>query len=209
MLELLKKRKGNWLGHWLRRNCLLKDALEGMVNGNKVRGRRRYQMIYNIMKNGLCRYKKEGWEEGREENAQFAVKDLPLVRTLWLIYWLTYKFALILLVPNASSVSSLKIASADWLQRASSTTDRKLPDHQELQGGAKTSSGDEGSGEDQLGRPTAHLLSSDRRPWGPSGSTSTDGLEATQTDEDDVDWRRLYTDNKTINQNLLETLTVT
>ena len=31
MLELIK-RKRNWLGHWLRRKCLLKDALEGMVN---------------------------------------------------------------------------------------------------------------------------------------------------------------------------------
>ena len=29
MLELIRKRKRNWLGHWLRRNCLLKDALEG------------------------------------------------------------------------------------------------------------------------------------------------------------------------------------
>ena len=53
MLELIRKRKINWLGHWLRRNCLLKDALEGMVNGKKVRGRRRYQMIDNIMINGL------------------------------------------------------------------------------------------------------------------------------------------------------------
>ena len=39
MLELIKKRKRNWLGHWIRRNCLLKDALEGMVNGKKVLGR--------------------------------------------------------------------------------------------------------------------------------------------------------------------------
>ena len=31
----------------------MKDALEGMVNGKKVRGRRRYQMIDNIMINGL------------------------------------------------------------------------------------------------------------------------------------------------------------
>ena len=53
MLELIRKKKRNWLGHWLRRNCLLKDALEGMVNGKKVRGRRRYQMIDNIMINGL------------------------------------------------------------------------------------------------------------------------------------------------------------
>ena len=35
MLELLKKMKRNWLSHWLRRNCLLKCALEGMVNGKK------------------------------------------------------------------------------------------------------------------------------------------------------------------------------
>ena len=28
MLELIRKRKVNWLGHWLRRNYLLKDALE-------------------------------------------------------------------------------------------------------------------------------------------------------------------------------------
>ena len=52
MLGLIKKRKRNWLGHWIRRNCLLKDALEGMVNGKNVCGRRRYQMIDNIMING-------------------------------------------------------------------------------------------------------------------------------------------------------------
>ena len=53
MLKLIKIRKRNWLGHWLRRNCLVKYALEGMVNGKKIRGRRRYQMIDNIMINGL------------------------------------------------------------------------------------------------------------------------------------------------------------
>ena len=53
MLELIKEKKRNWLGHWLRRNCLLKDALEGMVNRKKVRGRRRYQMIDKFMINGL------------------------------------------------------------------------------------------------------------------------------------------------------------
>ena len=54
MLVLTKKRKRNWLDHWLRRNCLLKDALEGMVNGKKVRGKRRCQMIDNIVIYGLC-----------------------------------------------------------------------------------------------------------------------------------------------------------
>ena len=63
MLELIRKRKRNWLGHWLRSNCLLKDALEGMVNGKKVRGRRRYQMIDNIMINGLNEYTKRKAEK--------------------------------------------------------------------------------------------------------------------------------------------------
>ena len=53
ILELIRKRKRNWLGHWLIKNCLLKDALEGMVNGKKVRSRRTYQIIDNIMINGL------------------------------------------------------------------------------------------------------------------------------------------------------------
>ncbi|KAJ4434555.1 hypothetical protein ANN_23117 [Periplaneta americana] len=26
MLKLIRKRKRNWLGHWARRNCLVKDA---------------------------------------------------------------------------------------------------------------------------------------------------------------------------------------
>ncbi|KAJ4447742.1 hypothetical protein ANN_09750 [Periplaneta americana] len=37
MLKLIRKRKRNWLGHLLRKNCLLKDALEGMANGTRVR----------------------------------------------------------------------------------------------------------------------------------------------------------------------------
>ena len=53
MLELIKKRKRNCLGHWLRRNGLMKNALEGVVNRKKVRGGRRYQMINKIMINGL------------------------------------------------------------------------------------------------------------------------------------------------------------
>ena len=64
MMELIRKRKRYWLGHWLKRNCLLKDAVEGMVNGKKVRGRR-YQMIDNIMINGLMKIRKgmlsSGW----------------------------------------------------------------------------------------------------------------------------------------------------
>ncbi|KAJ4427921.1 hypothetical protein ANN_23931 [Periplaneta americana] len=47
-LKLMRKIKRDWLGHWLRRNCLLKNAVEEIVNGRRVRSRRRYQMIDNI-----------------------------------------------------------------------------------------------------------------------------------------------------------------
>ncbi|KAJ4440032.1 hypothetical protein ANN_08163 [Periplaneta americana] len=48
LLKLIRKRKRNWLGHWLRRNCLLKDALKGIVNGRRVRDRKIYQMTDDI-----------------------------------------------------------------------------------------------------------------------------------------------------------------
>ncbi|KAJ4427854.1 hypothetical protein ANN_25633 [Periplaneta americana] len=47
MLKLIRKRKRIGLS-LVEKNCLLKDALEGMVNGRRVRGRRRYQMIDEI-----------------------------------------------------------------------------------------------------------------------------------------------------------------
>ena len=56
MLEMINER----LEHWQRRNFLLKDALQRMVNVKKVCDRRRYQMIDNSMINGLFKYGKEG-----------------------------------------------------------------------------------------------------------------------------------------------------
>ena len=54
-----------------------------MVNGKKVRDRRRYQMIDNIMVNGLYEDTKRKAEKRVElGNAEFAVKDLPLGITL-------------------------------------------------------------------------------------------------------------------------------
>ena len=51
-----------------------------MINKKKVRGRRRYQMIDNIMINGLSEDTKRKAE--KRENAEVAVKGLPLGRTL-------------------------------------------------------------------------------------------------------------------------------
>ena len=52
------------VGHWLRRNCLLKDALEGMINGKKVRGRRHLLYLFIPGKTAAL-------------VPEFAVEDLP------------------------------------------------------------------------------------------------------------------------------------
>jgi hypothetical protein len=31
ILDTIKRRKANWIGHILRRNCLLKDVIEGNI----------------------------------------------------------------------------------------------------------------------------------------------------------------------------------
>ena len=33
ILQEIRKRKANWIGHILRRNCLLKQVIEGKING--------------------------------------------------------------------------------------------------------------------------------------------------------------------------------
>ena len=48
-----KEEETKLAGPLVKNECLLKDALEGMVNWKKVCSRRRYQMIDKIMINGL------------------------------------------------------------------------------------------------------------------------------------------------------------
>ncbi|KAJ4447317.1 hypothetical protein ANN_09321 [Periplaneta americana] len=53
MLKLIRKRKRKWLGHWLRRNYLLKDALEGMDDNNALKEsamRISYKICHEIAK---------------------------------------------------------------------------------------------------------------------------------------------------------------
>ena len=40
-LHEIRKRKANWIGHILRRNCLLKQVIEGKINGEMEVTRRR------------------------------------------------------------------------------------------------------------------------------------------------------------------------
>ena len=48
-----KEEEKKLAGPFAKKELLLKDALEGMANGKKFRGRKKYQMLDNIMINGL------------------------------------------------------------------------------------------------------------------------------------------------------------
>jgi hypothetical protein len=60
ILHTIKRRKGNWVGHILRRNCLLKHVIGGKVEGRidttGRRGRRRKRLLDDLKEKG--RYSK-------------------------------------------------------------------------------------------------------------------------------------------------------
>ena len=59
IVHTVNRRKGNWIGHVLRRKCLLKHVIVGKIEGRIEvmgrRGRRCKQLLYNIkQKMGYC-----------------------------------------------------------------------------------------------------------------------------------------------------------
>jgi hypothetical protein len=52
ILHEIRKRKSNWIGHILRRNCLLKEVIEGNIKGRIEvtgrRGRRRKKLLDDL-----------------------------------------------------------------------------------------------------------------------------------------------------------------
>jgi hypothetical protein len=52
ILHEIRKRKANWIGHISRRNCLLKEVIEGKIQGQKDvtrrRGRRRKKLLDDL-----------------------------------------------------------------------------------------------------------------------------------------------------------------
>jgi hypothetical protein len=67
----IQRRKANWTGHVLRRNCLLKHVIEGEIEGRREvagrRGRRRQLLLENLKESrGYWKFKEEalnvtGW----------------------------------------------------------------------------------------------------------------------------------------------------
>jgi len=64
ILHEISKRKANWIGHILRRNCLLKQVIEGKIKGEMEvtiwRGRRRRKLLDDLKdRRGYCHLKEE------------------------------------------------------------------------------------------------------------------------------------------------------
>jgi hypothetical protein len=71
ILHTIKRRKANWIGHILLRNCLLKHVMEGKLEGRIEmtgrRGRRRKQLLDDL----------------KEKKRYWKLKKEALDRTLW------------------------------------------------------------------------------------------------------------------------------
>ena len=71
ILHEIRKRKANWIGHILRRNCLLKQVTEGKIKGEmevtRRRGRRRKKLLDDL----------------KDRRGYSHLKEEALYRTIW------------------------------------------------------------------------------------------------------------------------------
>ena len=71
ILHEMRKRKANWIGHILRRNCLLKQVIEGKIKGEMEvtgrRGRRRRKLLDDL----------------KDRKGYSHLKEEALDRTMW------------------------------------------------------------------------------------------------------------------------------
>ena len=64
ILHEIRKRKANWIGHILHRNCLLQQVIEGKIKWQievtRRRGRRRKKLLDDLKdRKGYCQLKEE------------------------------------------------------------------------------------------------------------------------------------------------------
>jgi hypothetical protein len=84
ILHEIRKRKANWIGHILRRNCLLKHAIEGKIKGEmevrKRRGRRCKKLLDDLKeRRGYTHLKEEALDRVMWRN-RFGGGFEPVVR---------------------------------------------------------------------------------------------------------------------------------
>jgi hypothetical protein len=71
IVQTIKRRKANWIGHILRRNCLLKHVIEGKLEGRTEITGRRGQSCKQLL------------DDLKEKTRSWKLKKEALDRTLW------------------------------------------------------------------------------------------------------------------------------
>ena len=84
IIHEIRKRKVNWIGHILRRNCLLKQVIEGKIKGEMEGtgrpGRRRWKLLDDLKdKRGYSHLKEEALDRTMWRN-RFGGGFVPVVR---------------------------------------------------------------------------------------------------------------------------------
>ena len=84
ILREIRKRKANWIGHILHRNCLLKQVIEGKIKGEmdvtRRRGRRRKKLLDDLKdRRGYSHLKEEALDRTMWRN-RFGRSFGPVVR---------------------------------------------------------------------------------------------------------------------------------
>ena len=84
ILHEIRKRKANWIGHILHRNCLLQRVIEGKIKGGiKVtgsRGRKRRKLLDDLKERREFSHLKEEALDRTMWRARFGVGFGPVVR---------------------------------------------------------------------------------------------------------------------------------
>jgi len=71
ILHEIRKRKANWIGHILRRNCLLQEVIEGKIKGETEVTRRRE------------RRRKKLLDDLKDRRGYYHLNEEALDRTMW------------------------------------------------------------------------------------------------------------------------------
>ena len=80
ILHEIRKRKANWIGHILRRNCLLQRVIEGKIEVTGRRGRRRRKLLDDLKESRGCSDLKEEALDCTMRRAHFGRGFGPVVR---------------------------------------------------------------------------------------------------------------------------------
>ena len=78
------RRKACWIGHILRRNCLLHDAIEGLMTEVKGVGRRRTQLLDGVRNRTRCwELKKEAADRKKSGSKSLSVHHKEEIQVIF------------------------------------------------------------------------------------------------------------------------------